>query len=98
MHFTLFFEESNADVSTIYQMVYTPCVTWYKNGSELFVASHRGQYFEKGDFLDLINLENIEGPRQVAIIVHQGGHGTESDLNALIDEIKGFGLKWKILA
>ena len=98
MHFSLFFQDDNNGILPFYQMVYVPCVAWYKNGQELFISKHAGPHFQNGDFMDLINLENIDNSRQVAIIVHEGGHGIERDLNALVDEIKGAGFNWKILA
>ena len=97
MHFSLFFQDDNSHILPVYQMAYIPSIIWHKNGEELPVPIKSGPYFQKGDSLELVRFENIDNSRQVAIIAHEGGHGTNQDFYALIDEIKAAGFTYRIL-
>jgi len=98
MYFTLVFSEIRGQgPSFTYDLVFHPCPVWMKGGEQVIVPNgdspkyltgHLGILFETEK-----NIENIDEKTEVVLVVHTKGesHGTEQDLEVLIEDIKNQG-------
>jgi hypothetical protein len=87
MHFTLVFQSQESEDLSI-SICYIPCISWIK-GKEIILTPHADQpNYQSGDleeFLIRFNLKPIV--KKVIVIVHPNGHGSQNDLDLLIDDL-----------
>lgn len=87
--------------SEIYELCFHPAVVWFKD-DEPFFQPHKRPSFNRGDFISLVDkvgidleIRNVNGqnprPRTAVVVCHNSGHGTENDLNLLVEEINSCG-------
>lgn len=97
MYFTLLFDSEHGPTE-IYELVFHPSPIWFKGGQTSFdqpicIPSHRGPAYQTGDFRLLLESCMIKNDREVKVICHKEGHGTQKDLETLVSEIELEGFK-----
>ena len=103
MYFTLLFDKHPEGPSLAYELVYHPCPTWVypdKFGSNnglnpIVVPNPAYPYYQKGHLKSLLECESLNVDElyssRVYLVCHQDGHGTENDLNLLVEDLKSEG-------
>jgi hypothetical protein len=104
MYFSVIFLNAPEGPSFTYDLVFHPNPCWYQGNKLIYSSS----ILDSLGFEDLlksipsIELHTIEGQeiiyrfepqKTVKILCHEGGHGTELDLNRLVEEIKKQGFE-----
>lgn len=103
MYFSVIILNAPEGPSLTYDLVFHPSPSWF-HGSKLIFSSGELNSLGFEDLLKLIPIEDVdtidgqeivykfEPQKTVKIICHDGGHGTELELNKLVEEInkKGF--------
>ena len=104
MYFSVIILNAPEGPSLTYDLVFHPTPCWFQ-GHKMIFSSVTLNSLGFGDLLNLISKDTIEiedgyeinskfhPQKYVKIICHKGGHGSEVDLNNLINEIKEIGFE-----
>ena len=96
MFFTLIFPGDRHGPKATYNLVFHPLPIWMKDGNEIINPGKDsegkvlgGVEYKLGYLQGLIDKEELSpNPNpNVAICVHPGGHGTEKDLESLLEDL-----------
>ena len=93
MHFTVVFSPSETpDLS--YSLCFVPCPVWMQGNHEIVNLHPDDPCYVPGDFESLVHkIPHSDYAKNIVLVVHPGGHGTEADLNNLTEEIMNMGFK-----
>lgn len=102
MHFTVVFN-SHESYDLSYSLLFMPCPVWLRGGQEVLNLHPANPHYQRGDFRRLLEKESIavnlaDGPRQVAIVAHASGHGSEADLALLQSDLREEGFSVQMLS
>lgn len=96
MHFTVVFHAHEAfDAS--YSLVFTPSPVWMQGDREVLKLNPENPHYKPGGVrLLLLDLESkqmrlADGPRACVVVVHQTGHGSKEDEDALLTDLEAEG-------
>lgn len=104
MYFSVIILNAPEGPALTYDLVFHPTPTWFL-GHKMIFSSGKLNSLGFEDLLNLISKDNIEiedgyeinskfyPQKLIKIVSHQGGHGSELDLNNLTDEIKEIGFE-----
>jgi hypothetical protein len=90
MKFTLTFS-SDESTNLSYGLVFIPCPVWIQGKREIINLNPERPDYQKGGLHKLLDLEPIlsrQDEKHCVLTVHQEGHGSESDLNMLLEDLK----------
>ena len=99
MHFTLVFG-SNESYDLSLSLTFEPCPIWRRGGGLVLNPHPDSPVYRVGDFgavLQLLGSEFSGGfmgaPRKVLVVIHADGHGTDHDLQLLMNELEKCGFQ-----
>ena len=108
MYFTVIILNATEGASFSYDLVFHPSPIWFQGYKEIIstgsltnlgfkelLNSIPKSNIEKKDGLDLHS--NFQPQKLIKIVCHDGGHGSQIDLNILCDEIKDCGFEATVL-
>lgn len=90
MQFSFVFESKEGQNSS-YLLCFIPCPVWKKGDKEIINLHPEFPHLKPGDIKSLIEKENLHEFKSVALVVHQTGHGSEKDLDCIIEEFSELG-------
>lgn len=108
MYFSVIFLNAPEGPAFSYELVFHPTPTWFQGHKEIISVGNLSNLGFK-DLLNSIpkaNIANENGieihssfqpQKLVKIICHDGGHGSQTDLKNLCNEIKDCGFEAKVL-
>lgn len=84
MHFTVIFR-SHESVDLSFSLVFTPVPVWMDGDREVVNLHRDNPAYERGDLELLLSREGVMaklavGSKDVVLVVHDTGHGTQQDL------------------
>ena len=91
MQFTFVFESTEGKNSS-YLLCFVPCPVWKKGDKEIINLHPEFPHFKSGDIKSLIKKENLHELKKVALVVHETGHGSETDLDCILAELSELGI------
>ena len=91
MKFTLVFDSPSESSNAVVSVQFTPCVEFRFNNKNSFYPHRDRPHYEKGDIEDY--LQNLDVGENVALIVHDVGHGTEEELVQLQVDLDKLGFR-----
>jgi hypothetical protein len=94
MKFTVVFRSTEStDLS--YGLVFIPCPTWVRGDRKILTLNPENPHYQPGSVRRLLNEQGITLPRKAeppppcTVVIHPGGHGDWSDLQALLQDLRG---------
>jgi hypothetical protein len=101
MNFTLVFPNSESDELSV-AMMFISCAAWVEGNKILVIPNPRTPHYELGYLRVLLDLPSIAARlhaphKQLAVIVHQIGHGTSEDLAKLLQDCADEGYSANII-
>lgn len=95
MRATLVFDSHESEDISI-GMVFTPCLSWVV-GKTVLLTPHRDYpSYRIGDLSTLLDLPALSSRlsrvnKKLVVVVHEAGHGEQSDIDQLLDEAMSLG-------
>ena len=101
MEFTVVFPSSHKGALSV-SAVFIPCLVWMEGKKELLNPHPRNPHYAAGDLLDLFQKLPLRGriaghTREVVVVVHNTGHGTQEYLDLLLADLNNDGFEPKII-
>jgi hypothetical protein len=95
MHFTLVFHSYESEDLSI-SICFVPCAAFVKGKEVLFNPHPEYPEYRTGDIRDFISEFNIRPiDKNIAIIIHPGGHGQQKDLDLIVNDLSEMGYSIK---
>ena len=91
MQCTFVFESTEGQNSS-YLLCFIPCPVWKKGDKEIINLHPEYPHLKSGDIKSLIEKENLQAIKKVALVVHQAGHASKNDLDCIISELEELGI------
>lgn len=93
MQFTFVFESAvGEDLS--YLLCFIPCPVWKRGDTEIINPHPEYPDFLIGDIETLLKIEGLKKITAVTIVIHECGHGAQTDLDNILTELKVLGLSY----
>lgn len=98
MKATLVFK-SHESIDMSIGMVFIPCICWVINNKTILNPHPDNPNYLKGDFQTLLKQSIFDNltQKKIILVIHEDGHGTSSDIDNLIDDIKSEGFNLKLV-
>ena len=97
MQFTFVFSAKEAQ-SLCYSLHFAPCPIWYEGNKEVINLHPKDPFCQKGDVKKLLEVVGItNSPEKVVIVVHPEGHGTDEDLQVLLNDLQDLKIKHTLI-
>jgi len=92
MNFTLVFPNHEGSELTV-GLLFIPCAAWVQGSKILVIPDQTTPHYQQGSLGRLLNLAEftpkLKGrAKNIVLIIHNTGHGTEEDLSSLIADCK----------
>jgi len=95
MQFTFVFESKEGQ-NLSYLLCFIPCPVWKKGSNEIINLHPEFPHFRIGDIKSLIEKENLNGIKKVAVVIHNVGHASKEDLRNILNELKELNISYII--
>ncbi|MBM3454047.1 MAG: hypothetical protein FJX80_02745 [Bacteroidetes bacterium] len=97
MQFTFVFSSKEAH-SLCYSLHFAPCPIWYEGNKEVVNLHPKNPTCQEGDVKKLLEVAGItKSPEKVVIVVHPEGHGTNADLQMLLNDLHVLNIKHNVI-
>jgi len=92
MYFTLMFADAAEGPSRTYDLAFLPSPVWMRGEKTLVTPDPSSPHYKLGYLKLLMEHEDLESIRflssSVTVSVHYNGHGTDEDLEALLEDLR----------